>query len=629
MKKSCDSYEFHCSLVHTSAMDSRSSTQRERTFQYDEDLPSLPVPPLQQTLHKYLQSVKPFLTEEELQETERIVGEFGHGVGKTLHAKLEERASRTKNWLEEWWEEKAYLETRLPLGVLQNPSGPIPAQDSMWPPREGSQLERGAICLWYLLSFYQLIRKEMIPVDKNRAGTQIFSMDQLRGLFHSCREPGLERDTLFRNFKTEREGPCPTHVHVMCNGHIFKMTVFDRNGQLLTSSEILRQMSYIKELSKEKGQCIGALTADDRPTYAKAFEHLVSLDPANRAHIETIKSSIVGCIIDDGHPQTMAQTCAHGIAGPSPHNRWFDKGYSTIITANGCACSNIDHAPFDGMVVVVLSMFIHQKMLKDGGDMPGKHTVRPDIPMPIEMIFTVDQKVQDDIEHATETYQKSASNFDVLCSSYNQFGKDFLKKHKMHPDATIQLALQLAYYTATGKPGAAYETATTRQFYHGRTDTMRSCTMEAIDWCKAMLDSQAESSHQLSLLRRAHDKHNTLMTEAASGQGIDRHLLGLYILSQELGLPVPDLFTDKAYTLSGGGGNFTLSTSTLGYTPILGSIAPMRNDGYMCCYRIGKDELQFTVSAFKNCAETDAHLFFREITLALNKIGNLLLNAKL
>eukprot|EP00057_Strongylocentrotus_purpuratus_P020549 XP_011675023.1 PREDICTED: peroxisomal carnitine O-octanoyltransferase-like [Strongylocentrotus purpuratus] len=165
-----------------------------------------------------------------------------------------------------------------------------------------------------------------------------------------------------------------------------------------------------------------------------------------------------------------------------------------------------------------------------------------------------------------------------------------MKEHKMHPDATIQLALQLAYYTAFDKPGAAYETATTRQFYHGRTDTMRSCSMEAIDWCKAMLDSQGDPTHQRSLLRKAHDKHLTLMAEAASGQGIDRHLLGLYILSQEMGLPIPDLFMDKAFVLSGGGGNFPLSTSTLGYTPGVAAMSPMRQDGYMCCYTIGKEQ---------------------------------------
>ncbi|XP_071504244.1 peroxisomal carnitine O-octanoyltransferase-like [Diadema antillarum] len=610
-------------------MENLSAEHGEKTFHYDDDLPPLPVPPLQQTLHKYLESVKPFLSEEDFQETQRIVGSFGQGLGRTLHAKLVEKSKTVKNWLEQWWEENAYLATRLPLGVLQNPSGPVPSQESVWPPREGSQLERAAIALWHVMSYHEIVRKEQYPVEKNRAGTRIFSMNQLKGMFHTCREPGIERDTLHRYFKTEQEGPCPRHIHVMCNGHIFKMYPFDNKGDLNSAPELFRQLTYIKEMSQERGQCIGALTGDDRTTSAKAFKHLCSLDPANHAHIETIKSSIIGFILDDGHPQSLAETSQHGIAGPSPHNRWFDKSYSMIVTANGVLCSSIDHAPFDGMAVVVLSLYLYQQLVKNGGDWPGPRTVRPDVPMPTELIFTIDERVKQDIKHATDVYLKLADTYEVVCSTYSLYGKDFLKKHKLHPDAVIQLAMQLAYYTAFKRAGAAYETATTRQFYRGRTETHRSCTMEAIDWCKAMQDTAVDKTSQLALLKRAHDRHLALMAEASSGQGIDRHLLGLYLISQEMGLPVPELFTDKAYTLSGGGGNFPLSTSTLGYTPILGAIAPMRQDGYMCCYRIGSNEFQFTVSAFKNCSETDANRFFHQITLSLNRIWNLLQCAKL
>lgn len=28
----------------------------------------------------------------------------------------------------------------------------------------------------------------------------------------------------------------------------------------------------------------------------------------------------------------------------------------------------------------------------------------------------------------------------------------------------------------------------TRKYYHGRTETMRPCTTEALNWCKAMMD---------------------------------------------------------------------------------------------------------------------------------------------
>ena len=39
---------------------------------------------------------------------------------------------------------------------------------------------------------------------------------------------------------SELEGPCPNHIHVMCNGHIFKMIPFDQQGELLTAPELYR-----------------------------------------------------------------------------------------------------------------------------------------------------------------------------------------------------------------------------------------------------------------------------------------------------------------------------------------------------------------------------------------------------
>ena len=38
-----------------------------------------------------------------------------------------------------------------------------------------------------------------------------------------------------------------------------------------------------------------------------------------------------------------------------------------------------------------------------------------------------------------------------------------------------------------------YETATTRHFYHGRTETVRSCTDEAITLAKALIEKDKHS----------------------------------------------------------------------------------------------------------------------------------------
>jgi carnitine O-acetyltransferase len=48
------------------------------------------------------------------------------------------------------------------------------------------------------------------------------------------------------------------------------------------------------------------------------------------------------------------------------------------------------------------------------------------------------------------------------------------------PDAYIQLVLQLAYYRMYKKPTAVYESASTRFFLHGRTETGRSMSNESL-----------------------------------------------------------------------------------------------------------------------------------------------------
>ena len=48
----------------------------------------------------------------------------------------------------------------------------------------------------------------------------------------------------------------------------------------------------------------------------------------------------------------------------------------------------------------------------------------------------------------------------------------------------------------------------------------------------------------------------------------------------KLMFPVNDCFT------SGGGGNFELSTSFVGYTPVFGGVGAMTNDGYGCFYHM-------------------------------------------
>ncbi|XP_052770762.1 peroxisomal carnitine O-octanoyltransferase-like [Mya arenaria] len=124
--------------------------------------------------------------------------------------------------------------------------------------------------------------------------------------------------------------------------------------------------------------------------------------------------------------------------------------------------------------------------------------------------------------------------------------------------------------------------------------------------------------------KKAAMKHNRLMAEATENKGCDRHLLGLQVLAIEGGLPMPQLYTDPSYIKSGGGGNFVLSTSFVGYTPVYGGVVPMVDHGYGTFYKIEAKNITTFVSAWKSNPETDAVKFTEEVYACLEEMGELL-----
>lgn len=58
----------------------------------------------------------------------------------------------------------------------------------------------------------------------------------------------------------------------------------------------------------------------------------------------------------------------------------------------------------------------------------------------------------------------------------------------MSPDAYVQMAMQLAWHKAQGDFTATYETAATHMFLRGRTETIRSFSLESWLFVKAMTD---------------------------------------------------------------------------------------------------------------------------------------------
>ncbi|XP_074904650.1 peroxisomal carnitine O-octanoyltransferase isoform X1 [Buteo buteo] len=596
-------------------------SSEERTFQYQDSLPSLPVPPLDESLSKYLDAVKPFLNQEEYQRTEDIVKKFESGIGKELHQKLLERAKTRRNWLEDWWLNVAYLDLRISTQIHCNIGGPGPYIEHCWPPKEGTQIERACVNIWHTLKYWDLLRAEKVAVE--RSGNAVLDMNQFRMLFCTCKIPGVTRDSIGSYFKTgkqmqigETEGECPSHLIVLCRGRVFAFDAI-HEGSMVTPPEIFRQLAYIQKRchSEPDGPGLAALTSSERTKWAELREYLIDLDPKNLTLLEKIQRSLFVVCLDDSSPhatpEDYTEVARLGLTG-DPTVRWGDKSYNSIFFSNGTCSAFCDHSPLDAMALITMFSYAEKKIIENEGKWKGSDKVR-DIPWPEELVFTVDQKIINEIGHAKELYYKKVSDLQLVSYAFTSFGKALVKKKKLHPDTFVQLALQLAYYKCHGRPGCCYETAMTRRFYHGRTETIRPCTVEALEWCKSMLDPSESAYQRLQLMQKAFAKHNKMRKECENGKGFDRHLLGLLLIAQEQGLPVPELYVDHAFTASGGGGNFVLSTSLTGYTRFCGCALPMVDHGYGFFYSIRDDRIVTNCSSWKSCPETDAEMLVRTV----------------
>ncbi|XP_053214602.1 peroxisomal carnitine O-octanoyltransferase-like isoform X2 [Panonychus citri] len=605
----------------------RSTTNK--TFENEADLPSLPVPSLQSTLDLYLDTVKAVTNQEEYENTKKIVGQFISTDGPKIQNLLIERSQKSRNWLEDWWLNYAYLQQRSPLIPYCNMAAPYPIHE-YWPPQRGSRVNRISLSLAYELEFWKMLRSQIMRPMVHRGVP--WAMDQFKRLFNTCRIPGEERDSLNCWFITEDEGPpAPTNIIVLYRGYIFSFEAVDPQlEEPLTPQEIAFQLFYIEKWCQSQatdGPGVGALTVTDRSQWAKNRDYLIKLNTRNKKTIDRIEQSLFVIVFDDSEPTTQSQLLREAMCGDCK-NRWADKSMSTIVFNNGLMGASGDHTPFDGLCTAILSHYIMISLDESKGVWKGSQKFR-EMPKAERLEFILDDYLIKEIDCSVSTYNQNCSDIQICHETFKGFGKAALRDHKFHPEAFTQVALQLAYYRMHGKPAPTYCTASTRQYYHGRTETCRSCFPESVEFCKSVIESKKSPGELYNQLSEAVSKFTKLMGEAMKGFGCDRHLMGLYLTCLEEGLELPDLFTDPSFIASGGGGNYILSTSCSGYWHICGGVPPMRDDGYGAFYGIEDNQITFCITAYKKCSETDPKAFFDNVAKSLMEMQQICISSKL
>lgn len=121
------------------------------------------------------------------------------------------------------------------------------------------------------------------------------------------------------------------------------------------------------------------------------------------------------------------------------------------------------------------------------------------------------------------------------------------------------------------------------------------------------------------MLQKAIASHLEYMMAASAGKGVDRHLLGLRSMMQ-----TPEeqkqalIFQDPSYIQSM---YFRLSSSNMSPGDnFWGGFGPVVPEGYGINYAIGKENIKFSISSLKSCAETNSTEFRETILSALKDL---------
>ncbi|XP_041370191.1 carnitine O-acetyltransferase-like [Gigantopelta aegis] len=583
-------------------MSSKMRRPSGRMFSIQDSLPRLPVPQLDVTLQKYLRCITPLCTAEEFKKTQKIVEEFRRDPGPKLQQLLEQRAQKNINWLSDWWKNLAYLEVRSPVPINSNPGVIFPRQNYSG---TDSMITYAAKIVSGALDYKKMIDSGDLPVEQ--LGGKPLCMMQYYQILNGCRIPGEKIDSHVC-FPPTSENP-PRHIIVIHNNQFFSLDVHSSDGKLLNEDQLRNQLKNIVNQSQQVAPALGILTMWDRPSWAKTYNKIIQ-DKHNKKLMEDIQRSIFVLCLDKSRPDLSqeearifaAEQMLHGGGSQlNSANRWFDKTLQFMIGSEGTSGLNYEHTTAEGPPIAAMMDHILTYCEKNTGPSSpagGMSDAR-------KLDFTLNNDILDDIEKAKEATEKFIHSVSVRVFTYSGYGKNFPKTQKLSPDAYIQTALQLAYFRLYGKTCATYESASLRRFQLGRTDTIRSCSIDSLNFTRAMDDSSLTNSVKADLFRQAVLAHRKYTDETINGRGIDRHLLGLKLSALEANLDVPELHKDPSYSQAF---HFKLSTSQVAThhegVMVFGPVVP---DGYGLCYNPQETKIHFGVSTYTSCPDTDSN----------------------
>jgi carnitine O-acetyltransferase len=608
-------------------------------------LPALPVGDLAPALRRLRRSLDPFISgydknlplsenpktdgekEKEGREIDALIADFGKpgGPGERLRAELVKRqsaaASETpvSHWLERWWD-ATYFEPRGEISWWINYYFDLEGiSQRLLRGREGvknthlrgfePQVRSAALCVQAMAGFHTRLQTGRVAPDTLRGSP--LDMESYRFMFGAYRIPVRGGpDELFLRCQDLPVfgGPAPDvvarallprHIAVACRGFLFAVGVVDEFLAVADAETIASRLAEVRRLASAReadGLGIGAFSSEPRDRAAEMFGLLESVSPRNRRSLEMLRSSLFFVALDDDSPASDTDRVNRLIHGPAA-NRCFDKSLQLIVFRNGEVGLNGEHSKLDGLPVGRLSdeMFRDIELQLSSPPNPVRHAAWP-VQAVSEMVFDMNSQLQFELSATFENVARHVARFNLAPLNFRDFGMKGIKKFGISPDAFVQQCLQLAYARCYGRIAAAYESGATKTYFKGRTEVVRSCTPECVEFVQTMQSPSVSDKERYLSLMRAGKAHLEYMRAAVKNNAVDRLLFGMKNLALENGEKLHPLFEHPVMAAAT---NFRLSTSQLPSATESFSVGygPMTDEGVGVCYCPRRESIKVEISA--------------------------------
>ncbi|XP_058271768.1 carnitine O-palmitoyltransferase 1, liver isoform-like [Hemibagrus wyckioides] len=265
------------------------SNRKPLLYSYQSSLPHLPVPPIRDTLQRYLESVLPLLNSAEFDHMTQLAADFEQNLGKRLQTYLRLKALWATNYVSDWWEEYVYLRGRSPIMVNSNYYG----MDFLYVTPTTKQAARAGNTITALLLYRRKVNREELEPSRVPGTVIPLCAAQCERMFNTTRTPGEETDTL-------RHWEDSEFVAVYHRGRYFRLWVYSA-GRLLSPREIQHQIQNILDHPSAPApgeERLGALTAGNRVPWARVRKQFFS-SGVNKRSLDCIEKAAFFVTLDD------------------------------------------------------------------------------------------------------------------------------------------------------------------------------------------------------------------------------------------------------------------------------------------------------------------------------------------